>query len=149
MSIWSRRDPRNKFRIFLKHLDSNFYDDNKRTVAYLRKPFYPYSDKLISQFVKEGLVNKKKQVVEITFKGYEFLDKLRISDINNERLKREQEKMLLEAFGLMSIALAVFGNLTQNIIFKWVVGIAVLIVIFILAYRILSYGKFIKRDVTG
>jgi hypothetical protein len=54
MAVWKRRDPRNKFKGFLEHLDSNYYDEKRRTVKHLKKTFYPYAGILIKQFKKEG-----------------------------------------------------------------------------------------------
>jgi len=144
MAIWKRRDPRNKFRGFLEHLDSNFYDSKQREIKKLKKTFYPYAEDLIKQFKEEKLVYEKNKRVILTLRGYKYLDYLRNLDLKNEILKYNREKILIEVLFMFSLVTAVIGGFSTNQWIRWAIWVISIIALIFLVIRFFSLKKFIK-----
>ena len=113
-----RRYPKKKFVKFLEHLESQYYDDKRRQIKHLEKTFYPYAKKLIKQFKKAGYIEVVGKNVEITIKGYDYLEKLRRLDSIKKSSKREQAHFKATLTALVITAISLFLGLTVNTIFK-------------------------------
>ena len=130
MPKWKTRDPRNKFKSFLEHLDSNYYDKKRRKISHLKVTFYPYAEKLIGDFEKEGIIERKKDVINITLSGYNYLDHLRELKIKNELLDIEREKVLVELMAISSIIITLLVGLQKYLLLNltaWIFGLGVII----------------------
>ena len=144
-----RRNPLRKIRIFLEHLESNFYNPNKRTRAALEKAFPPkkfFSD-IYTYCINRHLIEVEKSdkkgnyLFQVSLEGMEFLEEQKQKDRNKEAHKFQRQLVITSLILAMGVS---FNAVSQtNIPFKS--ASLVILLIGILALTLYVIINFIKR----